>query len=348
LNIWIAIGLIAAACVAPTAPAAAKARVPDFHSTQHVLAWIDRYRANPDPAAVPEAVKALSRLGAFREPENAGVHVGFMAGIIATNQEKADTLIGRMLSIRSEDHWAIVRAIAYSGHPGWRDLLRKFADRMPERRVMIDKHLDGTLARLDQLSFEPPPSTMDTMRGYWRKMTGGKTVKKVILEPTPTVLDTLWGYYFATGSYGPVLRIVAMLPWTKDRNSLERVTLGGMAKYTLASNAARSRSLRDMLKNVHQAKNQPQDTAVVLGEVIEAAETMETPRIRQQALASIEDLKRKGPGYKRDVSWWGQIGQGALAAGCVVAAATGQVEFGLPCVIGGGLSSAALTYWNSQ
>jgi hypothetical protein len=37
-----------------------------------------------------------------------------------------------------------------------------------------------------------------------------------------------------------------------------------------------------------------------------------------------------------------------LAAGCIVAAATGQVELGLPCVLGGGLSSAALYYWNNN
>jgi hypothetical protein len=42
------------------------------------------------------------------------------------------------------------------------------------------------------------------------------------------------------------------------------------------------------------------------------------------------------------------IGQGALALGCIAAAATGQVEFGIPCVVGGAASSAALGYWNRQ
>jgi hypothetical protein len=96
------------------------------------------------------------------------------------------------------------------------------------------------------------------------------------------------------------------------------------------------------------SKNQPKDVTVVLNEVIDAAETMETTRMRKDALASIEDLKRKGPGYKRDVSTWGQVGQGALALGCIVAATTGHVELGLPCVIGGAGSSAALSVWNNQ
>jgi hypothetical protein len=64
-------------------------------------------------------------------------------------------------------------------------------------------------------------------------------------------------------------------------------------------------------------------------------------------MASIEDLRRKGPGYKRDISLMGQVGQGALALGCIAAAYTGQIELGLPCVVAGGLSSAVMSYWNA-
>jgi hypothetical protein len=86
-----------------------------------------------------------------------------------------------------------------------------------------------------------------------------------------------------------------------------------------------------------EVPRQSADVQPLLKEVIEASETMELAHIRQAALAAIEDLKRKGPGDKRDMSTWGQVGQGVLAAGCVAAAATGQVEFGLPCVVGGAL-----------
>ncbi len=119
-----------------------------------------------------------------------------------------------------------------------------------------------------------------------------------------------------------------------------------MAKYTLATNAARDTELLDMLKRAR--KNEPKGVAPALDEIIEAAETMQTTRLRKDALASIEELRRKGPGYKRDVSTWGQIGQGALALGCIVAATTGHIELGLPCVIGGAASSAALSFWDKQ
>ena len=97
-----------------------------------------------------------------------------------------------------------------------------------------------------------------------------------------------------------------------------------------------------------EAPRQPADVQPILNEVIESGDTMEIAHLRKAALAAIEDLKRKGPGSKRDLSTWGQVGQGALALGCVAAAATGQVEFGLPCVVGGALGSAALNFWTKD
>ena len=38
----------------------------------------------------------------------------------------------------------------------------------------------------------------------------------------------------------------------------------------------------------------------------------------------------------------------AIALGCIGAAALGQVYLGLPCVVGGALSSAGLKYYESQ
>jgi hypothetical protein len=208
---------------------------------------------------------------------------------------------------------------------------------------MIDKFVDRKLATLDDVTFATPPSTMDRVRNF---ITFSKPKEDLKLDASPEVLDALWGYYFASGSYGPISRILRMLTWTKDRDDTERLTIGNMAKYTLASNAARDADLLAMLKQ--GLDRQPPDIRPILKEVIEAAETMEIAHIRKAALASIEDLKRKGPGYKRDISSWGQLGQGAVALGCIAAAAAGQVEIGIPCVVGGALSSAALNYWGKE
>jgi hypothetical protein len=315
-----------------------------------VLRWINGYRVKPDLAQVPAAVRALSQLGALRDTETSAVYVGFVAGVIGHHPEKASELVEKMLPIKAEDHWFIVRAVAYSGMPNWRDVLVRFANRMPTRQLMIEKFTSGKLPTLEAISFENSPTTLDKLKGYTTSVgnffTGHKAPEPVRLEATPEVLDTLWGYYFATAWYGPVERILYMLPWSKDRQDTEKLTVGSMAKFTLASNAAHDAALLAMLKR--EASRQPAEVQPILNEVIEAVDTMEITHLRKAALAAIEDLKRKGPGYKRDLSTWGQVGQGALALGCVAAAATGQVEFGLPCVVGGALGSAALNFWTKD
>jgi hypothetical protein len=323
-------------------------RLPDNPTRENILGWINVYRHNPNPDQVPGAVRAMSRLGLLSDPEGSGVYVGFIAGILASNPAKADALIDKMLPISVEQHWAIVRAIAYSGRPEWRTLLRRVADRMPQRRVMIDRFLAGKLPTLEDAPIEKDQTWGEKVRAqftlakYFRKASD-----EVKLELTPDLLDTLWGSYYATGHYRPLSRIVLMLRWTKERDVVEKLTLGNMAKYTLAINSARN---TDLLANLKWAAEQPLPAGVkpVLTEVIDAAETFETGKLRNEALAAIEELKRKGPGSKRDISLWGQVGEGAIAIGCIAAAVAGQVEFGIPCVVGGAATSAALRIWSSQ
>ena len=340
-----------ACAMALCGPAAAvPARAPDLSTTDAVLRWINGYRAKPDVARVPAAVRTLSQLGALRDSETSAVYVGFVAGIIGSYPQLAGELIEKMLPIKAEDHWLIVRAVAYSGLPNWRDVLNRFASRMPSRQLMIEKYTTGKLPTLDAIAFEVSPTPLDKLKGYTASVgdffTGHKTPEPVRLDATSEVLDTLWGYYFATGSYGPVERILHMLPWSKDRQDTDKLTVGSMAKFTLASNAAHDAELLAMLRR--EAPRQPADVQPIVNEVIEAVDTMEITHLRKAALAAIDDLKRKGPGYKRDISTWGQVGQGAVALGCVAAAATGQVEFGIPCVVGGALGSAALNYWTKD
>ena len=310
------------------------------------MRWINAYRVKPDVAQVPNAVRALSRFEAFRETESSAVYVGFIAGIIGANPRKADDLIARMFDIKAEDHWVIVRAIAYSGSPAWKALLSRYAERMPTRAHMIEKFEGGKLPTLNDIVYEKSPGAFDKFGQSIGSFFGRKPSEVVKLEPNAEVLDTLWGYYFATAEFGPIQRIIRMLPWSKDKSSADKLTVGNMAKYTLASNASHDPDLLAMLKR--EAPNESDEVKPIVKEIIEAVETMEIAHIRKEALAAIDDLKRKGPSDKRDLSTWGQIGQGALALGCVAAAATGQVEIGIPCVVGGAVSGAALNYWTKD
>jgi hypothetical protein len=318
-----------------------------------VQQWIYNYRAKPDYAHVPAAVRVLFHAQSFKEPENAGIYLGFIAGAIGSNPAKAEQLVNSFFPLHPEDEWVIVRAIAYSGLPDWRNLLRRVAPRMPGRQVMIDSYLAGTLPTLTGIPLEEAtPGMLDKMRGVFTKNPFAKDDKNKKLKMMQTfasnqdLLDTLWGYYFATGSHIPIVRIMQMLPWSKSRDTIDKLTVGSMARYTLASYAVRDAELREFLRS--ELAGQPAAIKAPLGEVIEAADTVQLGAVRKDALAAVEELKAKGSDSRRNVDFWGQIGLGAVALGCVSAAALGQVAFGIPCVIGGSASQGLLSFWEKQ
>lgn len=316
-------------------------KVVDFSTSELVLGWINGYRHKPEPEHLPVAIQALSKYGAFRDPESCGVYVGFVSGVIGANPELAGDLIAKSFPINPEDHWVMVRAIANSGLPHWKHLLAEHAYRMPTRRVMIAKYLDGSLPTLNDTQPQKPLSTNDKIK---RMFSGEKPPVPAVdwkLDASPEVLDMLWGKYFATGDYGPVLRIVGMLPFSKDNENVDKLTLGAMAKYTLASNSSRNPDLLEMVKR--SARHQPEETVKIVKQITDAADTMQLTAIRKEAVGAIEDLKRKGPGSKRDLKNWGTIGEGAIALGCIGAAVSGVgAAIGIPCVVGGAVASAAM------
>ena len=157
------------------------------------------------------------------------------------------------------------------------------------------------------------------------------------------MIDALWGIYYASGSEGAIAQIVALLPWSKDRDNVEKLTIGSMAKFTLASNAARDAELLGLLKRL-AGKQSDDAVKPVLAEVIEAAELVDTGRLGKEALAALEELKKKGPGSTRDLMTWGAAGEAAISVSCLGLAVGGAVVAGIPCVIGGALTTGAVRY----
>jgi hypothetical protein len=332
----------AAATPAPIDPGA---------SLNIVQQWIYNYRAKPDPAHVPAAVRVLFKTQTFKDPETSGIYLGFIAGAIGANPANAEQLVSSFFPVPAEDEWVVVRAIAYSGLPEWKALLSNVAPRMPGRRVMIDDYLSGKLPTLGEIPLEEAkPGFLDKVGDTFKHNPFSKEDKalhpKINFANNQDLLDTLWGYYFATGSRVPIRRMLTMLPWSKDRDTLDKLTVGSMARYTLASYAVRDAGLRDFLRG--ELTQQPKPVATPLGEVLEAADTVQLGALRKDALAAVDEIKTKGSDSRRNLDFWGQVGVGAVALGCVSAAALGQVAVGIPCVIGGSASQGLLSFWEKQ
>jgi hypothetical protein len=332
-------GVVLAALLAVWEAGVARAAVAEPAPAERVLSWIKSYRDKPEPDLLPEAVRVLAASGAFQEPDAAGVFVGFMAGVVGSNPGKAERLVGAMLRIDPEDNWAVVRAVAYSGLPDWRRLLERIEPRAPNRHTMIEAYVSGRLPTLEEFGVMEQPTAWARMRS---RLPWSADLPRPGLEPSPVVMDTFWGYYYATGALLPLSRIVALLPWSSDFDDAGRLTLGSTAKYSLAVNSSRDAELLAALKAARGY--QPAGVVSHLDEVIFAAETAEMGKLKSEANAALNELRQKGPAYKRKISWWGRMGEGAISLGCITAAVAGQVQLGVPCVVGGATYSATLRY----
>lgn len=289
-----------------------------FTKNEQILKWINGYRRRPEPRRLPQLIKSMSRLGSFVDHKKAGVYIGFIAGVLGRNPLQAERLVAQSFPLPPADQVVIIKAIAYSGLTNWQGVLSGAAERMPARKVLIRHYLYGE----------------------------GKALEDLPMDDGPFVLDVHWGRYFATGEQEPVSRIVSALAWSEEKDNLERLTIGSMAKWTLASNSSRDKDLLDRLKA--EMNTQPLEVRKPLREVILAAETFETESLRKTALGAIDTLKARGPQSSKKTAWWGKAGQTALALGCITAGALGQVQVGIPCVIGGALSSAALNLFGPE
>ena len=334
--------LAAAADAAAQAPAAHRA---EFSSRAAVIEWIDGYRHKPEPSRVPDAVQALEHNRArCAIRRHAGFYVGFVAGVLGANPDEAERLVAEMLPLPPGDQWLVVRAIAYSGLPAWKSLLARIAERIAgaarhDRRL---SHRRAADARRDRTRQEP-----DLSRKARRAARRQAEAPAGLLRPQSGT---------ARHAVGPVFRdrpvpadlahhhAVAVVEGPRQRASGS--TVGSAAKYTLANNAARYPDMLALIKDM--AAYQEADVRPILKDVIRAAETTETAAIRKEQLALVDKLKSKGPGYQRDMKTWGYVGQGAIGVTCVVLATMSLSAAGLPCVIGGAATSAALNYWAAQ
>src|SRR5690554_7485774 len=75
-----------------------------------------------------------------------------------------------------------------------------------------------------------------------------------------------------------------LFPYT----TLFRSTVGSVAKWTLADNASRDKELLDFLREQRHLRNHPESVRKALAEIVEAAETFETNKIRKDAVRSEE------------------------------------------------------------
>jgi hypothetical protein len=297
-----------------------------FQSVERLMDWMYHYRKNPNPERLPAAFKAMKDLGLFADNEQAGFGIGFIAGVLHDNERRAPALVSKMFPTPPKEQAAIIKGIAYSGLPDWKGLLTQFQDKMAIRQPLIDDYLNDRRAPLMEIP----------------------------LTDGAAVLYVLWGYYVATGDTDAVVRVMQALEWSSDKDEgftisrlwrgkssdFEKASIGGTAKWTLASYAERDRELLTLYRAEYE--RQPERVARALRDVIIAAERFEAEEIRRQETKTIEEAQRRHLQDPSGMSKAHTAGSVGIATACVVASATGFPQIGVPCVIGGALYTGAV------
>ena len=87
-----------------------------------VQQWIYNYRAKPDYAHVPAAVRVLFHSQKFQGAGELPASISASSPVRSgRTRPKPRSSINGFFPVPPEDEWVIVRAIAYSGLPDWRN-----------------------------------------------------------------------------------------------------------------------------------------------------------------------------------------------------------------------------------
>lgn len=229
-------------CLATSLAATA---APRFSDPAQLDAWITYYYRRPEPAALVDAMLALSKQGAFKNPDTASPFWGFLAGALSKSRATVPATIRRLAALPADEQPVVVLGVWYSGHADTKALLAGLAKDMPEQRSMIE-----------ELSRSTPPKLTD-----------------LPLEKDPGVMAALWGNFMATGDEAPVLRIIEALPFTMiAQGDNQRLAMGRVAEWSLTSNAAQHPRVMEIVRR--QAGMRTGAMANILNRVVARAEAL--------------------------------------------------------------------------
>lgn len=186
---------------------------------------------------------ALSKQGALKDSNTAAPFFGFLAGVLSKNPKMVPATLPRLAALPPNEQPVVILGLWYSGHPDTKGLLAGLAKDMPEQRSMIEDLSRSTPAKLIELP----------------------------LEGDPGVMAALWGNFMATGDEAPVLRIIEALPFTMiAQGDRQRLAMGRVAEWSLASNAAQHPRVMEIVRRQARARTGPM--ANILNRVIARAQ----------------------------------------------------------------------------
>lgn len=212
-----------------------------FGSEEEIDRWLVSYYKKPDPNAVSEAVRAMSRSGLLDKTTAHAPILGFLAGVFRDNPKQVAGWVKTFGSLKGAHRGVVVRALWHSG--------------LPDSQKLAYAMLDAD------------PTLKKSFASFYKRTS--TPIEKVPIQLGPWVLDALWGNFLATGKKAPVARIMTALPWIDADRDISRMLIGHSAAWSLTSNAVQHPKVMTFCEE--EVKTQPEDVAKKLSSVITKA-----------------------------------------------------------------------------
>lgn len=209
-----------------------------FKSQEDVSKWMTFYYQKPDSSRLPEAIEYMSQSGTLDNKNALAPIFGFLAGVFKDNPQQVPSWIDRLGSLEESHLGVVVLGLWYANLP----------DSQKRVYAILENHPD-----------------LKRQFGYLSQ--GSPTpVEKIPLEQGAWVLDALWGNFMATGNKTPVQRIMTTLPWIDAKGDINRLLIGGAARWSLTSNAVQHQRVMQFCEE--DVSTQSKEVAAKLREVI--------------------------------------------------------------------------------
>lgn len=212
-----------------------------FKSDEEAGNWVTYYYKDPSPTNIPDAIQYMSLHGWFDNEKSIAPVFGFLAGGFKNNPEQVPGWVNKLSDLNESHFSVVVLGLWYADLPDSQKRVYELLEKNPKLKEELSYLYKGAPMPIDKIPLE---------QGSW-------------------VLDALWGNFMATGNKKPVVRIMSALPWIDVKGDVNRLLIGGAARWSLTSNAVQHQRIMEFCEE--EVKNQPPEVAEKLREVIESA-----------------------------------------------------------------------------
>jgi len=204
--------------------------------------WLMYYYLHPRPDLVVSATQFMSTQGALQKANVEMPFCVFLANVFAANAAKVETWFGELRTGAENQKSALALVLWMAGTSGSQDLLKSLSREGP---AGFQKYVNELVA-----DDHRPDFLHDEIKD-------------------PGFLDALWASFFASGDERYVKRIISALPLVQEKSDIERMLIGGAARWSLASNAYQHPKVMQICEA--QLKELPAEQRAALAEVVQSA-----------------------------------------------------------------------------